>query len=190
VGDRLFARVGRWLSAIMLVAPSTVILFFIPTAAIVGYDAFPGVVVGRRFTLRRDGYTLLQFGFANSRHWGCPYLTGVRSGRSFIKNTPCHNRQLPDLHSAAARQKRPALSDRHPRLKVVGGHERVRQPPPRLGLAVSEPGQLFEWWVALSRYGCPRLANQAVAAAAVTGELWKPLGKWCMSKNGGIGEIF
>jgi hypothetical protein len=45
---------------------------------------------------------------------GCPSLTGVGSGRSFIKNTPCHNRQLPDLHSAAARQKRPALSDRHP----------------------------------------------------------------------------
>jgi hypothetical protein len=43
VGDRLFARVGPWLSAIVLVAPATLILFFIPTAAIVGYDAFLGV---------------------------------------------------------------------------------------------------------------------------------------------------
>jgi len=35
----------------------------------------------------------------------------------------------------------------------------------------------------------PRFANQAVAAAAVSGELWKPLGKWCVSKNVGIGEL-
>jgi hypothetical protein len=43
VGDQLFARVGPWLSAIVLVAPATAILFVIPTAAIVGYDAFLGV---------------------------------------------------------------------------------------------------------------------------------------------------
>jgi len=43
VSGRLFDRAGPWLSAIVLVAPATFFLFFIPTAAIVGYDAFLGV---------------------------------------------------------------------------------------------------------------------------------------------------
>ena len=43
VGDQLFERVGPWLSAIVLVAPATLILTFTPSAAILGYDVFLGV---------------------------------------------------------------------------------------------------------------------------------------------------
>jgi hypothetical protein len=43
VGEQLFARLGPWLSAIVLVAPATLALFFLPTMASAGYDAFLGV---------------------------------------------------------------------------------------------------------------------------------------------------
>jgi hypothetical protein len=59
LGDRLLARVDPWLAAIVLVAPATVLLFFLPLSATVGYNLYVGISLLVQAAIRYGGCEIL-----------------------------------------------------------------------------------------------------------------------------------
>jgi hypothetical protein len=59
LGDRLLARVDPWLAAITLVAPATLLLFFLPLSATVGYNLYIGVSLLVQAAIRYGGCEIL-----------------------------------------------------------------------------------------------------------------------------------
>ena len=59
LGERLLARVDPWLAAIALVAPATLLLFFLPLSATVGYNLYIGVSLLVQAAIRYGGCEIL-----------------------------------------------------------------------------------------------------------------------------------
>lgn len=59
LGQRLLARVDPWLAAITLVAPATLLLFFLPLSATVGYNLYIGVSLVVQAAIRYGGCEIL-----------------------------------------------------------------------------------------------------------------------------------
>ena len=59
LGERLLARVDPWLAAIALVAPATLLLFFLPLSATVGYNLYIGVSLMVQAAIRYGGCEIL-----------------------------------------------------------------------------------------------------------------------------------
>jgi hypothetical protein len=59
LGDRLLARLDPWLAAIVLVAPATLLLFFLPLSAAVGYNLYIGVSLLVQAAIRYGGCEVL-----------------------------------------------------------------------------------------------------------------------------------
>lgn len=58
-GDRLLARVDPWLAAIVLVAPGTLLLFFLPLTASVGFNLYIAVSLLVQALIRYGGCEIL-----------------------------------------------------------------------------------------------------------------------------------
>jgi hypothetical protein len=59
LGERLLTCVDPWLAAIVLIAPSTAILFFLPLSATIGYNLYIGVSLVVQAAIRYGGCEVL-----------------------------------------------------------------------------------------------------------------------------------
>lgn len=59
LGERLLARLDPWLAAITLVAPATLLLFFLPLSATVGYNLYIGISLLVQAAIRYGGCEIL-----------------------------------------------------------------------------------------------------------------------------------
>jgi hypothetical protein len=59
LGDRLLARVDPWLAAIVLIGPSTLLLFFLPLQATVGFNLYIGISLLVQAVIRYGGCEIL-----------------------------------------------------------------------------------------------------------------------------------
>lgn len=59
LGGRLLAHVDPWLAAILLIAPSTLLLFFLPLSATIGYNLYIGVSLLVQAAIRYGGCEVL-----------------------------------------------------------------------------------------------------------------------------------